>query len=297
MLSVSRAAKVRGYSMFGDSFVHVLFDDGTDPYWARTRVTERLAQISAQLPEGVRPALGPDATGVGWIYEYALVDRTGHHDLAQLRSLQDWLLKFELQALDGVAEVASIGGMVKEYQVVVDPDRLRAARVTLAELRSAIERGNGESGGSVIELAETEYMVRATGYVQSMRRIFERIPVRMSENAVPVTIGDLAEVRIGPELRRGIAELDGDGEVAGGVVILRNGGNARSTIDAIRQRLSEVAPRPAGWSRDRARRTIGPRSSTARSTNLSSQAGGRICRRLARLPRVPAAREIRRGRC
>ena len=240
MLGVARAAKVRGYSMFGDSFVHVLFQDGTDPYWARTRVTERLAQISTQLPASARPALGPDASGVGWIYEYAIVDRTGGHDLAQLRALQDWFLKFELQALPGVAEVASIGGMVKEYQVVVDPDRLRAARITLAQVRSAIENGNAASGGSVIEMAEAEYMVRATGYVRGIEDL-QRIPVRVSEQAVPVTLGDLAEIRIGPELRRGLADLDGEGEVVGGVVIMRDGENARTTIAAVKAKLAEMA--------------------------------------------------------
>ncbi len=240
MLGVARAAKVRGYSMFGDSFVHVLFRDGTDPYWARTRVTERLAQISAQLPASARPALGPDASGVGWIYEYAIVDRTGGHDLAQLRALQDWFLKFELQALPGVAEVASIGGMVKEYQVVVDPDRLRAARITLAQVRSAIENGNAASGGSVIEMAEAEYMVRATGYVRGIEDL-QRIPVRVSDQAVPVTLGDLAEIRIGPELRRGLADLDGEGEVVGGVVIMRDGENARTTIAAVKAKLAEMA--------------------------------------------------------
>jgi copper/silver efflux system protein len=246
MLGVARASKVRGYSMFGDSFVYVLFEDGTDPYWARTRVTERLAQAAAQLPGDVRPSLAPDASGIGWIYEYALVDRTGQHDLSQLRALQDWLLRFELQALPGVAEVAPVGGMVREYQVVADPDRLRASRVTLPELKSAIENGNGASGGSVIESAEAEYMVRASAYVRSVADL-EHIPVRVSEGAVPLTVGDLAEVRIGPELRRGVADLDGEGEVVGGIVIMRDGANARTTLAAVKQRIAELAHElPAG---------------------------------------------------
>jgi len=246
MLGVPHAAKVRGYSMFGDSFVHILFEDGIDPYWARTRVMERLAQGSSRLPASVRPDLGPHATGVGWVYEYALVDRTGRHDLAQLRSIQDWLLKFELQSVPGVAEVASIGGMVREYQVIVDPYRLQAARITLSQVRMAIEAGNSASGGSVIEMAETEYMVRSSGYVQSAEDL-EQIPVRVGENTVPVTLGDLAEVRIGPQLRRGIAELDGDGEVVGGVVIMQDGENARATIAAVKDKLSALSEGlPAG---------------------------------------------------
>jgi copper/silver efflux system protein len=246
MLGVARAAKVRGYSMFGDSFVYVLFEDGTDPYWARARVNERLAQASAQLPEKARPILAPDASGVGWIYEYALIDRTGQHDLAQLRALQDWVIKFELQALPGVAEVAAIGGMVKEYQVVADPDRLRVAGVTLGQLRAAIENGNGASGGSIVELAEAEYMVRASAYVQSVEDL-QRIPVRVSAGAVPLTVRDLAEVRVGPELRRGIADLDGEGEVVGGVVIMRDGENARQTLAGVKQRIAELSQDlPAG---------------------------------------------------
>ncbi len=214
LLSVPGATTVRGYSFYGDSFVNVLFADGTDPYWARSRVLEYLSQATARLPEGVRPALGPDATGVGWIYQYALVDRTGGHDLAQLRSLQDWFLKFELQALDGVAEVATVGGMVKQYQVVVDPLRLRGYGVSLMMVEQAIRNGNQEVGGSVVEMAEAEYMVRATGYVKSISDL-ERIPVMVTKEGTPVLLRDVAEVRLGPEMRRGIGELDGEGEAVG----------------------------------------------------------------------------------
>ena len=185
LLSVPGATAVRGYSFYGDSFVNVLFADGTDPYWARSRVLEYLSQATARLPEGVRPALGPDATGVGWIYQYALVDRSGQHDLAQLRSIQDWFLKFELQALDGVAEVATIGGMVKQYQVVVDPLRLRGFGIPLMMVEQAIRAGNQESGGAVVEMAEAEYMVRVTGYVQSIEDL-ERIPLMATKDGTPV---------------------------------------------------------------------------------------------------------------
>ncbi|MBX3702597.1 MAG: efflux RND transporter permease subunit [Steroidobacteraceae bacterium] len=237
-LSVPGATTVRGYSFFGDSFVYVLFEDGTDLYWARSRVLEYLSQVAPRLPAGVRPALGPDATGVGWIYQYALADRSGRHDLSQLRSIQDWFLKPELQSVHGVAEVASVGGMVRQYQVVADPARLRAYGITLAELREAIERGNLESGGSVVELAETEFMVRASGYIGSVADL-RAIPLRAS-GTVPVMIGDVAQVRLGPEMRRGIAELDGEGEVAGGIVVMRSGENASATIEAVRARLDEL---------------------------------------------------------
>ncbi|HSQ68954.1 MAG TPA: efflux RND transporter permease subunit [Steroidobacteraceae bacterium] len=246
LLSVPGATTVRGYSFYGDSFVNVLFADGTDPYWARSRVLEYLSQAAARLPEGVRPSLGPDATGVGWIYQYALVDRSGRNDLAQLRSLQDWFLKFELQALDGVAEVATVGGMVKQYQVVVDPLRLRGYGIPLATVERAIRAGNQEVGGSVIEMAEAEYMVRATGYVQRVEDL-ERIPLATSRSGTPVLLKDVAEVRIGPEMRRGIAELDGEGEVVGGIVILRDGENARDTIRRVKQKLDGLrAGLPAG---------------------------------------------------
>jgi len=239
LLSVPGATTVRGYSFYGDSFVNVLFADGTDPYWARSRVLEYLSQATARLPEGVRPVLGPDATGVGWIFQYALVDRSGRHDLAGLRSIQDWFLKYELQALDGVAEVATIGGMVKQYQVVVDPLRLRGYGLTLMMVEQAIRAGNQESGGSVVEMAEAEYMVRATGYVKSIEDL-ERIPVMATRGGTPVLLRDVAEVRLGPEMRRGIGELDGEGEVVGGVVVMRNGENARDTIARVKTRLDEL---------------------------------------------------------
>jgi Cu(I)/Ag(I) efflux system membrane protein CusA/SilA len=239
LLSVPGATTVRGYSFYGDSFVNVLFEDGTDPYWARSRVLEYLSQATARLPEGVRPSLGPDATGVGWIYQYALVDRSGRHDLAQLRSIQDWFLKFELQALDGVAEVATVGGMVKQYQVVVDPLRLRGYGIPLMMVEEAIRKGNQEVGGSVIEMAEAEYMVRATGYVESIADL-ERIPVMATRGATPVLLRDVAEVRVGPEMRRGISELDGEGEAVGGVIVMRSGDNARDTIMRVKAKLDEL---------------------------------------------------------
>jgi Cu(I)/Ag(I) efflux system membrane protein CusA/SilA len=238
LLSVPGATTVRGYSFFGDSFVYVLFEDGTDLYWARSRVLEYLSQAAGRLPAGVTPALGPDATGVGWIYQYALVDRSGAHDLSQLRSLQDWFLKFELQALPGVAEVATVGGMVRQYQVVVDPLRLRGQGLTLADVRNAIERGNSEAGGSVVELAEAEYMVRASGYIQGLEDL-RQLPLKL-DGATPVLLSDVAELRIGPEMRRGIAELDGEGEVAGGIVVMRSGENARETIRLVRERIDEL---------------------------------------------------------
>jgi len=239
MLSVPGAKTVRGYSFFGDSYVYVIFEDGTDLYWARSRVLEYLNQVSSQLPEGVSPVLGPDATGVGWIYQYALVDRSGGHDLSQLRSLQDWFLKFELQAIEGVAEVATVGGMVRQYQVIVDPDALRAYGIPLTRVRDAVRSGNREVGGSVIEMAEAEYMIRATGYLQSVEDL-EAIPLGMNANGVPLSLANVAEVRLGPQMRRGIAELDGEGEVVGGIVVMRFGENARATIDRVRQRLDEL---------------------------------------------------------
>ena len=240
MLAVPGATTVRGYSYFGDSFVYILFEDGTDIYWARSRVLEYLNQVSGDLPASARPALGPDATGVGWVYEYALVDRTGGLDLAQLRSIQDWFLKFELQAVPGVSEVATIGGMVQQYQVVLDPDALRAYNLSLAQVRNAIKRGNQESGGSVIEIGEAEYMVRATGYLTSIADL-EQIPLGLNDTGTPVRLADIGDVRLGPQLRRGIAELNGEGEVVGGVVVMRYGENARTTIDAVKTRLAELS--------------------------------------------------------
>ena len=239
LLAVPGAVTVRGYSFFGDSFIYVLFEDKVDPYWARSRVLEYLNQAQSKLPSGVTPTLGPDATGVGWVYEYALIDRTGKHDLAQLRSLQDWLLKFELQRLPGVAEVATIGGMVKEYQVEVDPDKLLAYGITLAQITQAIQRANGETGGSVIEIAGAEYMIRARGYIHTLSDL-QRIPVGLSSTGIPVTLAQVARVQLGPELRRGVAELDGEGEVVGGVIVMRYQANALDTIKRVKQKLAAL---------------------------------------------------------
>ncbi len=238
MLSVPGARTVRGFSFFGDSFVYVLFDDRTDLYWARSRVLEYLNQVQGRLPQGARPSLGPDATGVGWIYQYALVDRSGRHDLSQLRALQDWFLKYELKSLPDVAEVATVGGMNRQYQVVPDPLKLAAYGVTQAQLRDALLAANQESGGSVLTLAEAEYMVRAGGYLKTLDD-FRGIPLGLRAG-VPVRLGDVATVQVGPEMRRGIAELDGEGEVVGGVVILRAGKNAQRTIAAVKTRLDEL---------------------------------------------------------
>ena len=240
-LSVPGAVNVRGYSFFGDSYVYVIFEDGTDLYWARSRVLEYLNQAANQLPDGVRPTLGPDATGVGWVFQYALVDRSGRHDLAELRSLQDWFLKYELQSVPGVAEVATLGGMVRQYQVVLDPDRLRAFGIPLGRVRDAIAAANQEVGGSVVEMGEAEYMVRATGYLQGLDDL-AAVPLAVTEAGTPLRLADVAELRLGPELRRGIGELDGEGEVAGGIVILRSGENALATIERVRQRLDALAP-------------------------------------------------------
>jgi Cu(I)/Ag(I) efflux system membrane protein CusA/SilA len=239
MLSVPGAKTVRGYSFFGDSFVYVIFEDGTDLYWARSRVLEYLNQVQGRLPASARSALGPDATGVGWVYEYALVDRTGQHDLAQLRGFQDWFLRYELKTVPGVAEVASIGGMVKQYQVLLDPVKLAAYGVTHAQAVDAIQKANQEAGGSVLEMAEAEYMVRASGYLKTLDD-FRAIPLKTAAGGVPVTLGDVATIQIGPEMRRGIAELNGEGEVAGGVVILRSGKNARETIAAVKDKIATL---------------------------------------------------------
>ncbi|MDH5766289.1 MAG: CusA/CzcA family heavy metal efflux RND transporter, partial [Gammaproteobacteria bacterium] len=236
MLSVPKAVTVRGYSFFGDSYVYVIFEDNTDLYWARSRVLEYLSQVAGRLPEQAKPELGPDATGVGWVYEYALVDRTGQHDLSQLRSLQDWFLKFELQTVPGVSEVATVGGMVKQYQVVIDPDRLRAYGLPLGKIRQAIQKSNQEVGGSVIEMAEAEYMVRVTGYLSDKKEI-EHIPLAISKGGTPILLKDVADVRLGPQLRRGIAELDGEGEVVGGVVVMRWGENALTVIENVKEKL------------------------------------------------------------
>ncbi|MBR7889691.1 efflux RND transporter permease subunit [Marinomonas sp. A79] len=239
MLSVPGAQTVRGYSFFGDSYVYVIFDEDTDIYWARSRVLEYLSQVAPSLPSNARAQLGPDATGVGWVYLYALVDKTGQNDLSQLRSLQDWFLKYELQTVPGVSEVAPIGGMVKQYQVSVNPDKLRALNMPLSHIQNAIKRGNQEVGASVIEMAEAEYMVRASGYIQSVEDI-EMIPLGVSESGTPLTIKDVANVGIGPQMRRGLADLNGEGETVGGVVVMRFGENAQKTIEGVKAKLETL---------------------------------------------------------
>ena len=239
MLSVPYAKTVRGYSLFGESFVYILFEDGTDLYWARSRVLEYLSQVQGRLPANARAALGPDATGVGWIYEYALVDRTGGNDISQLRALQDWFLKYELKTVPNVAEVATLGGFNKQYQIVLDPDRLRAFKLPVETVMRAVQDANAETGGSVLELAEAEYMVRARGYLKTLDD-FRSIPVALGDNGTPVLLRDVATVQIGPETRRGIAELDGEGEVVGGVIVLRSGANAATTITAVKAKLETL---------------------------------------------------------
>ncbi|WP_020400941.1 efflux RND transporter permease subunit [Kordiimonas gwangyangensis] len=239
LMAVPKATTVRGYSFFGDSYVYVLFEEGTDLYWARSRVLEYLNQVSASLPSGVQPSLGPDATGIGWVYQYALVDRTSAHDTADLTSLQNWFLKFELQSVPGVAEVATIGGMVRQYQVTLDPDQMRAYGLTLANVRQAIMAGNAEVGGSVIEMAEAEYMIRARGYVKSLGDL-EAIPVGRLSNGTPLMLRDIATIAFGPEMRRGVGELNGEGEVVGGVIIMRMGENALGTIERVKEKLNAL---------------------------------------------------------
>jgi Cu(I)/Ag(I) efflux system membrane protein CusA/SilA len=246
MLSVPGAKTVRGYSFFGDSYVYVIFEDGTDLYWARSRVLEYLNQLQGRWPTGVTPALGPDATGVGWVYEYALVDRTGKHDLSQLRAIQDWFLKYELKSVPNVAEVATLGGAVREYQILLQPDRLRAYGITHRDVIEAVEASNQEAGGSVLELGEAEYVVRAKGYLRGVDD-FKKIAVRTSTGGTPVRLGDVAIVQVGPEARRGIAELDGKGEVTGGIVVMRSGKNALETIAAVKAKLATLkSSLPAG---------------------------------------------------
>ncbi|PTU72832.1 efflux RND transporter permease subunit [Pseudomonas mangrovi] len=239
LLAVPGARTVRGFSYFGDSYVYVIFEDGTDLYWARSRVLEYLSQLQGRLPAGVQPTLGPDATGLGWIYQYALVDRSGRHDLAQLRALQDWFLKYELQALPNVAEVASLGGMVRQYQIQLDPLRMASLGVTQQQVAEAVRQANGETGGALVEMAEAEYMVRASGYLKTLAD-FRSIPLRLDAGNVPVTLADVADIQLGPQMRRGIAELDGEGEVVGGVVILRSGKNARQTLSAVHQKVEQL---------------------------------------------------------
>lgn len=245
MLSVPGAKTVRGFSMFGDAYVYVLFEDGTDPYWARSRVLEYLSQIQSSLPPETKASLGPDATGVGWVFEYVLTDKSGQHSLGDLRAIQDWILKYELKTVPDVSEVASVGGMVKEYQVVLNPDRLRALNVTHQQVISAIQSANQEGGGSVLELGEAEYMVRTTGYLKSIDD-FNQVVIA-ERGGVPVLLSDVASVRRGPAIRRGVAELNGEGEVAGGIIIMRSGKNALTTIDAVKAKLAEVQKSlPAG---------------------------------------------------
>ncbi|MFM0179283.1 efflux RND transporter permease subunit [Paraburkholderia aspalathi] len=239
LLGVPGAKTIRAYSSFGDAFVYVLFDDKTDQYWARSRVLEYLNQVQSRLPPGATVSLGPDATGVGWVYEYALVDRSGQHDLGQLRALNDWFLKFELKSVPDVSEVASIGGMVRQYQIVLDPDKLRAYGITQAMVADALGKANQESGGSVVEMAESEYMVRSSGYLRTLDD-FRNVVLRTNEAGTPVLLGDVARIQIGPEMRRGIAELNGQGEVAGGVIVMRSGKNALTTIEAVKAKLAEL---------------------------------------------------------
>ncbi|HAU01521.1 MAG TPA: CusA/CzcA family heavy metal efflux RND transporter, partial [Porticoccaceae bacterium] len=236
MLSVPGAVNVRGYSFFGDSYVYVIFDESTDLYWARSRVLEYLSQVAPSLPDSAKPQLGPDATGVGWVYLYALVDRSGKHDISQLRSMQDWFLKYELQTVPGVSEVASMGGMVKQYQVTVNPEKLRALGIPLAHIQTAIKRGNQEVGASVVEMAEAEYMVRASGYIKD-RSDLANIPLGVNQNGAPLLLQDVAEINVGPQMRRGITELNGEGEAAGAVVVMRFGENAQTTIKAVKEKL------------------------------------------------------------
>jgi len=239
MLSVPGTTAVRGYSFFGDSYVYVIFKEGTDIYWARSRVLEYLSQVTSDLPSTAKPSLGPDATGVGWIYEYALVDKKGNHDLGQLRSIQDWFMRFELQTVEGVSEVAAVGGMVKQYQIVLNPNRLRAYNLSINKVIHAVKHANQDVGGSVIEMAEAEYMIRAKGYITELDDI-KLIPLGVNETGTPILLRDVADIRLGPQMRRGIAELDGQGEVVGGIVVMRWGENALNTIDAVKEKIQQI---------------------------------------------------------
>lgn len=239
MLSVPGARTVRGYSFFGDSYVYVIFDDRTDLYWARSRVLEYLNQVTGRLPPTAKPTLGPDGTGVGWIFEYALIDHSGRYDISQLRALQDWFLKYELKSVPDVAEVASVGGLVKQYQVVLDPDRMRALGITIERVKRALAKSNDETGGSVLELGEAEYAVRATGYLKNLDD-FRSVPVGLGSGGIPILLGDVARIQIGPESRRGISELDGKGEAVGGVIVMRAGKNALATIDAVKAKITSL---------------------------------------------------------
>ena len=239
MLSVPGAVTVRGYSFFGDSYTYVIFDEDTDLYWARSRVLEYLSQVAPSLPANAKPQLGPDATGVGWVYVYALTDPTGQTDISQLRSIQDWYLKYELQTVPGVSEVAAVGGMVKQYQVTVNPEKLRAFGIPMSHIQTAIKRANQEIGASVVEMAEAEYMVRATGYLQSADDL-ANVPLGLNENGTPLRLKDLAQITLGPQMRRGIVELDGKGETVGGIIVMRFGENAEQTIRGVKAKMAEL---------------------------------------------------------
>src|SRR5580700_7060722 len=231
---------VRGESMFGKSFVYVIFEDGTDIYWARSRVIEYLNSVRGMLPEGVNPVIGPDATGVGWVFEYALVDKTGQHNLAELRSFQDWHLRYALESVKGVSEVAAVGGFVKEYQVDLDPNKLLAYGIPVSEVVNKIRMSNGDVGGKIFEVGSTEYYVRGRGYIKSIADI-ENVPLK-SRNGTPVFVKNVGTVHLGPDLRRGVAELNGEGEVVGGIVVMRYGENALNVIDGIKKKLAEIKP-------------------------------------------------------
>ena len=239
MLAVPGAETVRGFSFFGDSYVYIIFNDDTDMYWARSRVLEYLSQVAPRLPAEAKPTLGPDATGVGWVYSYVLQDKTGKHDLAELRSLQDWFLKYELQTVDGVSEVATVGGMVKQYQVEIDPDKLRAYNLTLQQINKAIKEGNQEAGASVIEVAEAEHMVRTSGYLSSIEDI-KSLPLKVTDKGTPLLLGDIADINLGPQMRRGISEFNGEGEAVGGVIVMRFGENASNVISNVKEKLAQL---------------------------------------------------------
>src|SRR5437870_4239425 len=241
MLAAPKVKFVRGFSDFGYSYVYIIFEDGTDIYWARSRVLEYLNQVSAgRLPQGVTPVLGSDASGVGWVFQYALVDESGRHDLAQLRSLQDWYLRYQLSSVEGVAEVASLGGFVKQYQVNLDPNKLAAYRIPVKTVVDAIRMSNNDVGGRSIELSGTEYMIRGRGYVKSIKDL-DSIGVGMN-GGTPITLGNVSQISVGPDMRRGLAELDGNGEVVGGVVIMRYGENALKVIDRVKEKIKEITP-------------------------------------------------------
>jgi Cu(I)/Ag(I) efflux system membrane protein CusA/SilA len=239
MLSVPGAVTVRGYSFFGDSYVYVIFDEDTDLYWARSIVLEYLSQVAPNLPSDARPQLGPDTKGVGWVYLYALTDKTGQHDLSQLRSLQDWFLKFELQTVPGVSEVSAIGGMVKQYQIQINPEKLRAFGIPLSHIQQAIKQGYQEIGASVVEMAEAEYMIRTTGYIKSVSDL-ENIPLGVNEKGTPLLLKDVADIGTGSQMRRGVAELNGEGEVVGGIVVMRFGENAQQVINRVKDKLEKL---------------------------------------------------------